>query len=200
MLATNYKPKFRGQDEGLWRRVKLIPFERYFEPSERDPKLHLKLAAESEGILAWAVSGASDWFRDGSLREPSLLQELTSSYKFDSDALAGFLPGTFVIDTDSNEFIQRSVLWDAYRAWLEDEELGREARWSQRAFYAALEERGATRGKSGGAHGFRGIRRATEAELDEMLALPSEPTEAVVPEPGPTQITKQTAAPSLDDL
>lgn len=202
MLATNYKPKFRGQDEGLWRRVKLIPFERFFQPDERDPKLHLKLMDEAEGILAWAVSGAVDWFKDQSLREPSLLQELTTSYKFDSDALAGFLPGTYVIDELATGFLARKELWDSYQAWCEEEQFGREMRWTQRAFYAALEERGARRVKSGGAHGFKGLRRATEEELDAMMAAPVDLDEAVVniPEPELGEPAKMSLAPDLDDL
>jgi putative DNA primase/helicase len=204
MLATNYKPNFRGQDEGLWRRVKLIQFERFFKPEERDPRLSQSLMDEAEGILAWAVSGAVDWKRDGSLREPEVLQLLTASYKFDSDALAGFLPGIYVMDEESTTLVPKADIWEAYQTWTEEEHLPSAARWSRRAFYRAIEERGGRGVQVGAVRGFKGIRLATDDEQAEMSN--TEPiTESPTVDPRavvgrPTAPTTTDMPPDLDDM
>jgi putative DNA primase/helicase len=144
MLATNYKPKFRGQDEGLWRRVKMIPFKRYFAPAERDPKLDAKLLAEAEGIAAWAVRGAVEWFAGG-LQDPAVIAEATREYRETSDALAGFYPG--VLEPAEGECIDGAAAFNAYLDWCEAENLPTKERWTRRAFYGAMDERGVTRRK-----------------------------------------------------
>ena len=155
LLATNHKPQFRGQDEGLWRRVKLIPWSRYFAPDERDHYLGDKLLAEAEGIAAWAVQGAIDWYAR-SLRDPQVIAEATKGYRETSDALAGFLPG--VLEYDSSAQMSGSDAYHRYQDWAEDEGLPLKERWSRKAFYGALDERGISRGISNGYMTLRGVR------------------------------------------
>lgn len=142
MLATNHKPKFRGQDDGLWRRVKMIPFKRFFAPHERDYDLDKKLMAESQGIAAWAVRGAVRWFAEG-LADPECISAATREYKETSDALAGFFPGALVRDDGAR--MDGAEAYNAYRDWCEAEGLPSKEVWSRRAFYGALEERGIQR-------------------------------------------------------
>ena len=52
-MATNHKPKIRGADNGIWRRIKMIPFTVTIPPEQRDKKLTEKLIAENSGILNW---------------------------------------------------------------------------------------------------------------------------------------------------
>jgi putative DNA primase/helicase len=145
MLATNHKPKFRGQDEGLWRRVKMIPFKRWFAPHERDYTLDAKLLAESEGIAAWAVRGAVEWFAGG-LQDPDIIAESTKEYRETSDALAGFFPGVLE-PCEEGEAIDGAAAFNSYLEWCEAENLPTKERWTRRAFYGAMEERGVTRRK-----------------------------------------------------
>jgi len=44
-------------DDGIWRRLQMIPFNRRFSESERDPDLYEKLLLELPGILNWALDG-----------------------------------------------------------------------------------------------------------------------------------------------
>jgi putative DNA primase/helicase len=145
MLATNHKPRFRGQDEGLWRRVKMIPFKRWFAPHERDHALDAKLLAESEGIAAWAVRGAVEWFADG-LQDPDVIKSAVQEYKETSDALAGFFPGT--LERVPEATLNGDEAYNAYRDWCEAEGLQQREVWTRRTFYAAMEERGAFRKKT----------------------------------------------------
>ncbi|MFD8480605.1 hypothetical protein [Kitasatospora sp. NPDC059673] len=48
LLAFDHTPDFRLRDEGLWRRVKLITFDRYFMPEERDHGIFAELGTEAE--------------------------------------------------------------------------------------------------------------------------------------------------------
>lgn len=192
LLATNFKPQFRGQDEGLWRRVKLIPWERYFAPAERDHKLGEKLRAEFPGILAWAVRGAVEWYRDG-LADPSAIVSATRDYRQTSDALSGLLPGVFVRDADAK--VTGKVAWDAYREWTEEEGLPSKERWTRRSFFASLEERDAVKKKEAIGVVFHGIRLARQADhvAEETSPEVRTPAVAAVHSVGIT-------GPSLDDV
>ncbi|OQZ05630.1 MAG: hypothetical protein B6D36_09155 [Planctomycetes bacterium UTPLA1] len=68
-LATNHRPIVRGDDTGIWRRIRLWPFTVEIPPEEQDHALKEKLRAELPGILAWSVRGCMAWQDDG-LRPP----------------------------------------------------------------------------------------------------------------------------------
>lgn len=172
MLATNNKPDFRGQDEGLWRRVKFLPFERYFRPEERDHRLSEKLLAEAPGILAWAVRGAMEWYRDG-LADPEIVTVATSEYRETSDALAGFLPGVYVQDEGGR--VEGSKLFEDYLQWADEENLPQRERWTRKTFYGALEERGLTKRKIASGVAFTGVRRARQTDRAPEEANPDAP-------------------------
>ncbi|MBD0712572.1 phage/plasmid primase, P4 family [Streptomyces sp. CBMA370] len=146
LLATNHKPKFRGQDEGLWRRVKMVPFKRWFAPHERDHGLDAKLMTEAEGIAAWAVRGSVEWYRDG-LKDPAVITSASKEYRETSDALAGFFPGVLEPCEDTH-VMNGTEAFNSYLDWCEAENLPARERWTRRAFYDAMEERGVTRKKT----------------------------------------------------
>jgi len=79
-LVSNYKPTVVGTDHGIWRRIKLIPFEVVIPDDEQDKKLSSKLEAELSGILNWAIEGCLEWQRDG-MQEPEIVSEATKEYR-----------------------------------------------------------------------------------------------------------------------
>lgn len=145
MLATNHRPRFRGQDEGLWRRVKLVPFNRWFAPDERDYDLGRKLLAEAEGIAAWAVRGAVEWYANG-LADPRLISEETREYRETSDFLAGFYPGVLEATGDGTQ-MSGAEAYNAFQSWCEEEGLTSKDVMARKTFYEAMSERGVTKRK-----------------------------------------------------
>ncbi|MDT0488900.1 phage/plasmid primase, P4 family [Streptomyces sp. NPDC012600] len=158
LLATNHKPKFKSQDEGLWRRVKLLPFLRYFAPDERDHSLDARLLEESEGIAAWAVRGAVTWYARG-LQDPQVIAGASREYRETSDQLAGFFPGVLVRAGDDH-VMHGTDAFNSYLEWAEAENLPARERWTRRAFYDAMEERGVSRKKTMKGIALVGLREA----------------------------------------
>lgn len=150
-LGTNHKPSIHGDDDGIWSRIRLIPFEvKFLAPEDagpenrvKDPDLKDALRAELSGILAWAVQGGIDWQRDG-LREPPKVLEATADYRSEMDALGEFIAER--CDIGRAYSVKASDLYEAYAAWCG--ESGIEAR-SQTWFGRALTDRGFPREKTG---------------------------------------------------
>ncbi len=83
-IASNHKPKVNGNDEGIWRRLKLIPFDVDLS-KVTTPKIdfHLWLLEnEAAGILNWAIRGYRRWQeRGGKFADPEIVKMATAEYR-----------------------------------------------------------------------------------------------------------------------
>jgi putative DNA primase/helicase len=89
-MHTNHKPVVRGTDEGIWRRLRFVPFDVVIPEDERDGKLPDQLALGVDGILAWLVDGYRQW-QDRGLAEPEQVRTATDAFRGESDMLGLFL-------------------------------------------------------------------------------------------------------------
>ena len=135
VLQTNHKPRVAGTDEGIWRRLKLIPFTVTIAPERRDPQLPAKLMAELPGILAFAMRGWQLYQREG-FREPQAVRGATATYRADSDHVGAFLAERCVMGPEHT--CTASSLYLAYTLWAA--EAGERA-LSQRTLGLRLAER-----------------------------------------------------------
>lgn len=90
LLLGNHKPHIRGSDEGIWRRIQLIPFAVTIPPKQRDKQLVQKLRAELPGILNWALLGLAAWTRGG-LNAPDTVTDAVKEYREDMDLLGKWI-------------------------------------------------------------------------------------------------------------
>jgi len=96
-LSTNHRPEIRGRDQGIWRRVKLIPFDVVIPDAQQDHALIDKLQAEGPGILRWAVEGCLLWQKEG-LEPPNAVKDATKDYRSEMDVISEFIDECCVID------------------------------------------------------------------------------------------------------
>ncbi len=150
VMLTNHKPGVSGTDEGIWRRLRLVPFEVVIPAAERDEDLAAKLAGEAGAVLAWLVAGYLDW-RNNGLAEPEKVTEATQAYRADSDPLGRFLDGE--CDKGSVFSARSSHLFTAYEKWCATE---REDPGTPRSFGDAMKAKGFESYRSNGIH-WRGI-------------------------------------------
>jgi putative DNA primase/helicase len=162
ILSTNYRPSVRGNDMGLWRRLRLIPFTVTFIGDKEDRTLPGRLIAEFPGILAWAVRGCLDWLHNGE-RMPDVVAMATMEYRSGEDLVGRFL--TEECERGCDEDIKASDLYRAFCAWLE--RTGEPARFSQKRFGDRLNDHGMERFASNGMK-YRHIRLAAHAPTPSL--------------------------------
>ena len=140
-MQGNHKPHIRGTDNGIWRRIHLVPFFVTIPPEEKDPALFDKLMAEAPGILAWVVRGCLEWHRDG-LKPPEAVKAATQAYREEMDVLGAFIEERCVMKPGIS--IRAKALYENYRVWCDE---SGQCAYSQNRFGKALSERGITKAK-----------------------------------------------------
>ncbi len=137
-IFGNHKPDIRGADNGIWRRMALIPFEKTIPQEKRLPQSVIleKLKLEAPGIITWIVDGWRKYSTEG-LKRPEAVVAATESYKEDQDPLSGFFLDRIVISSDAKE--KGQDLYQAYLKWCEDQ---KESPIGKKVFFRILEEKG----------------------------------------------------------
>ncbi len=114
LIAGNYRPKLKGGDEAIQRRMVLIPFKAKFEGEARDDHLQDKLRKEGPQILHWMIQGAIRWHTEG-LTIPGTVKKESSEYMQLMDDIAQWMDDCCEVNPDSNEGTQR--LYESFRSW-----------------------------------------------------------------------------------
>jgi putative DNA primase/helicase len=123
-IAANHKPRVKGTDLAIWRRLKLVPFTVTIPDDECDPGLGDKLTAELPGILAWSVGGCLEW-QQQDLREPPEVTEATAVYRSEQDTVGQFLAER--CERREGAKTQAAALLAAYSEWSGDKFITRNA-------------------------------------------------------------------------
>ncbi|HEU5024143.1 MAG TPA: phage/plasmid primase, P4 family [Spirillospora sp.] len=164
VLATNHKPVIRGTDEGIWRRLRLVPFDVVIPEAERDGHLGERLRLEADGILAWLVEGFRDWQEHG-LADPEAVRNATAAYRDESDNLARFIKDRCT--TAGMPSANSTQLYEAWCRWCATEGVEQSSVGTQKAFSTAMEERGFPKKKLAGRMVFKGIGLLPERSGEE---------------------------------
>lgn len=115
-IATNHKPVIRGTDLGIWRRIRLIPFEVNIPPEKVDKQLKYKFREEMPQIFKWAIDGCKLYRQEG-IEPPEKVQASTAEYKAEMDLIATFMEACVVIDYTAQEVIPANELYSVYSEW-----------------------------------------------------------------------------------
>ncbi len=141
VMLTNHKPIVTGTDEGIWRRLRLVPWDVVIPGNERDEHLPAKLAAELNTVLTWLVDGYQAW-RAGGLAEPEQVTTATAAYRNDSDALRRFIDDRCL--TGPHFTTGSTDLFTAWCKWCANEG---EDPGTQTAFATTVQNKGFDKGK-----------------------------------------------------
>ncbi|MGD9924517.1 MAG: phage/plasmid primase, P4 family, partial [Pseudorhodoplanes sp.] len=136
-ISGNYRPKIEGADEGIWRRMILVPWTYTVPKDKQDKTLTAKLRGEASGILNRVLDGLRDWMGGNGLAVPDDADAATREYRSDSDPLGRFLEAC--TEPDPQGRVQSSTLHAVFCAWAD---ANGSSKWSGRGFSLAMSERG----------------------------------------------------------
>lgn len=115
-IMANNRIIIRGRDDGIWRRMRIIEFNRKFNEAEQDKDLKYKLQKEYSGILNWLIEGAYKYYQYG-IKTPKKVAVATEDYKKEMDVLSQFLEEEIVFTKNEKDKISATKLYETYSLW-----------------------------------------------------------------------------------
>ena len=159
VLYTNHLPKVGAMDDGIWRRLIVIPFNAKIS-GKSDIKNYSEFLIKNSGgyIVKWLIEGAKkaidNYFR---LKNPKVVQDAIDKYKQDNDWMSHFLDACCELGTGLEE--KSGDVYLAYRSYCS--RTGEFIR-STSEFYNALELRGIRRRRTSKSKVLMGIKLLEE--------------------------------------
>ncbi len=155
-MTTNHEPVIPGTDDGIWRRIWMVPFSVQIPEEKCDPDIAAKLLAESSGILNWCLAGLSRYYANGNrLVQPRKVSQATANLRTVSDTVGLFLATECAFEVGAK--IPRTTFREILEKWFDEE--GIKYPPHSRKVANILKEHGVTDGgRSNGERYWAGIR------------------------------------------
>ena len=132
VMLTNHRPLISGTDDGIWRRIRLVPWDVQIPDEEKDGGLGDRLQLGADAVLRFLAEGYADW-RDHGLADPEQVAKATAAWRGESDALGRFIADRCLAGP---YFYARSG--ELFAAWCEWCQAGNEEPGTQTAFSLEL--------------------------------------------------------------
>jgi putative DNA primase/helicase len=136
LINSNYMLEIDDDTIFTSGRLRIIPFDRYFNESERDVNLKttFKIPQNASGIFNWLLDGYR-LFKEEGLNPPLRALDALRNYREVCDTVALFLEDTLEIVDDDNERVKTSILYPMYEKWCADRDINDK---SQKEFVNAI--------------------------------------------------------------
>jgi putative DNA primase/helicase len=135
-LLCNHLPSIKDATDAIWRRIRIIPFERQFTGNEVIHDMKARLLGERSGIFAWLVEGAKMYYHSGLGDPPKVVIDAVTRYREDNDILSRFISDCLLFDKETRT--PASEVYDAYLRWCIE---NKEQYISNNFFARGMEER-----------------------------------------------------------
>ena len=167
VLYTNHLPRVSASDDGIWRRLIVIPFNAKIT-GKSDIKNYSEYLYDNAGeaILAWVIEGSKKVIElNYQIPVPACVQEAINEYHSQNDWFGHFLADKCEVDDSYKE--SSSALYQVYRNYSMD---CNEYIRSTADFYFALEKAGFERIKVHNKRFFKGLRlRVDDGSEEDFL-------------------------------
>ncbi|MEO1110490.1 MAG: phage/plasmid primase, P4 family [Pseudomonadota bacterium] len=120
VISGNHKPDVRGADDGIWRRVLLVPWDVQIPKEDVDKKLPDKLWNERAGVLQWLIEGALEYLQYG-LMIPDEVRAATDTYREESDPIGAFLAAYCDVTGDPDDEVDPKTLYTSYKKFCDQQ-------------------------------------------------------------------------------
>lgn len=138
IFLVNTLPDTLDNTHGYYRKLRLIPFERVFKPSEQDVDLKEKLIGELPGILNWALEGAHRLITNGYKFTPSqAIDNVLKSYTAQQNPVREFFEEGLIYQPGART--PRKTILNTYKNWLEENCIAGKGTESPQKFWKALD-------------------------------------------------------------
>ena len=118
-LTTNHKPIIRGTDNGIWRRIHLLPFTVAISPEKVEKDFReRRLMPEISGILNWVLAGLAAYRKQG-LNPPATVTASTEDYRRDMDVVGQWIAECCEVGPKAS--VPTGEAFGDYSRWAADE-------------------------------------------------------------------------------